>query len=55
MFKNILKDNNDTIIVGDDNIDILKDNKIYNNYNNNEIKDIRQQFIIDNDLTQHNF
>ena len=54
-FETIIKDSNDVIIVGDDNIDTLKDNNKYNNFNNFEIKDLRQQFLIDNDLTQHNF
>ena len=45
MFETILKDNNNVIIVGDDNIDILKDNNKYNNYNNHELKDMRQQFL----------
>ena len=53
-FETIIKDNNDVIIVGDDNIDTLKDNNKYNNYNNHELKDLRQQLLIDNDLTQHN-
>ena len=33
-FAQIIKDNNDIIIVGDDNIDTLKDNNKYNHYNN---------------------
>ena len=44
-FAQIIKDNNDIIIVGDDNIDTLKDNNKYNNYNNFELKDLRQQFL----------
>ena len=39
-----MKDNNDVIIVGDDNV-----------YNNCDLKDLRQQFMIDNDMTQYNF
>ena len=50
-----MKDNNDVIIVGDDNIDTLKDNNKYNIYNNHDLKDLRQQFLIDNDVAQHNF
>ena len=42
-----MKDNNDVIIVGDDNIDTLKDNNKHNTYNNYDIKDLRQQFMID--------
>ena len=34
----------DVIIVGDDNV-----------YNNYDLKDLRQQFMIDNDMTQYNF
>ena len=40
MFETILKDNDDIIIVGDDNIDTLKDNNKYNNYNNYKFKDL---------------
>ena len=50
-----MKDNNDVIIVGDDNIDTLKDNNKHNIYNNYDLKALRQQFMIDNDMTQHNF
>ena len=39
-----MKDNNDVIIVGDDNV-----------YNNCDLKDLRQQFMIDNDMIQYNF
>ena len=39
-FGTIIKDNNDVIIVGNDNIDTLKDNNKYNNYNNHELKDL---------------
>ena len=55
MFETILKDNNDIITVGDDNIDTLKDNNIHNNYGNYELKDMRQQFLINNNLTLYNF
>ena len=55
MIETILKDKRDIIIVGDENIDTLKDNNKYNNYNNYELKEMRQQFFIDNNLTQHNF
>ena len=54
-FQTFMKDNNDVIIVGDDNIDTLKDNNKHNIYNNYDLKDLRQQFMIDNDMTQHNF
>ena len=54
-FNTYMKDNNDVIIVGDDNIDTLKDNNKYNIYNNFELKDLRDQFLIDSDMTQHNF
>ena len=40
MFEKILKDKNDIIIVGNDNIDTEKDNNKYNNYNNHELKDM---------------
>ena len=39
-----MKDNNDVIIVGDDNV-----------YNNCDLKDLRQQFMIDNDMIQYYF
>ena len=54
-FQTFMKDNNDVIIVGDDNIYTLKDNNKHNIYNNYDLKDLRQQFMIDNDMTQHNF
>ena len=50
-FQTFMKGNNDVIIVGDDNIDTLKDNNKHNIYNNYDLKDLRQQFMIDNILT----
>ena len=54
-FQTFMKDNNDVIIVGDDNIDTLKDNNKHNIYNNYDLKDLRQQFMIDNDMIQYYF
>ena len=44
ILQTFMKDNNDVIIVGDDNV-----------YNNCDLKDLRQQFMIDNDMIQYYF
>ena len=51
---NILKNtSNEFILIGDDNIDTLSDNNAYKNLNNNEIKEIRHNFMIENSLVSH--
>lgn len=54
IFENILKTNkNDIIIVGDDNIDTLNSNNFHNTFKNHELKDIRDNFLINNNLVSH--
>ena len=46
MCEKIIKTGRDTIIVGDDNIDSYNNYNIYSNYRDSELKDIRDNFMI---------
>ena len=53
-FENIIKNNKyDVIIMGDDNIDTLNSNNFHNNFKNHEIKDIQDNFLINNNMISH--
>ena len=51
---NIIKNTpNEFILIYDNNIDTLSDNNAHNNFNNHEIKEIRNNFMIENSLISH--
>ena len=50
----ILEGNNDLVIIGDDNIDSYYDHNKYNNFRDHQLKDLRDNFIIQRNLTIHN-
>lgn len=54
IFQKILDNSkNDFLIFGDDNIDTLNNNNIYNNYRLNDLKQLRDSFLINNNLVSH--
>ena len=42
-----------TILFGDDNIDTLNNSNMYNNYRSNDLKQLRDSFLINNNLVSH--
>ena len=50
----ILEGNNDLVIIGDDNIDSYNDHNKYNNFRDHQLKGLRDNFIIQKNLTIHN-
>ena len=54
MCKNILKPSSDVIIIGDDNIVFYNNYNNYNNFRDSELKDTRDDFVINIGLVMHN-
>ena len=46
----ILSQHNNFIIMGNDNIDSMNNHNLSHNYNNFELKDIRDQFLVNNNV-----
>ena len=54
IFNDALKLNKDLIIMCDDNVDTLNNNSLINNTHASDIKDVRDQFLIDSNIIVHN-